>query len=77
MDPNDAVEFFHFMLKEIPAEENFIELIKNYTVSTIDKNPYYKKLYMSKDEHGFGLIYFWDLINGQIKISKELMPKVI
>jgi len=32
---------------------------------------------MNKDEHGFGLIYFWDLINGQGKVNKDLIPKII
>lgn len=32
---------------------------------------------MEKDEHGFGLFYFWDIINNQSKVSKDLIPKVI
>jgi hypothetical protein len=37
------------MIKELPFEENFIELVKNYTISTIEKNPAFKKIYMKKD----------------------------
>ena len=32
---------------------------------------------MSKDEFGFGLIYFWEHINSQTKINKDLIPKII
>ncbi len=47
------------MVKELPFEENFIELVKNYTLVTIEKNPAFKKFCMDKDEQGFGLLYFW------------------
>jgi hypothetical protein len=49
MDPNDTVECFNIMLKELPVEESFIDLIRNYTTSTIDKNPHFKKALMNKD----------------------------
>ena len=51
------------MILELPIEEHFIELVKNFTTVVIDKNPYYKKLYMKNDEQGFGVIYFWNYLN--------------
>jgi hypothetical protein len=43
LSPNDAYDYFQMMIKELPFEENFIELIKNYTIILIDKNSHYKK----------------------------------
>lgn len=48
MSEYDAVEFFQMIIKELPFEENLIELIKNYTFSTIEKNRDFRKTYMNR-----------------------------
>lgn len=48
MNEYDAVEFFQMIIKELPFEENLIELIKNYTFSTIEKNRDFRKTYMNR-----------------------------
>jgi len=62
------------------VEEYFIDLVKNYTIATIDKNSFYKKLYMKNEEQGFGVIYFWNFItkdSNNVNANNLLINKAV
>jgi hypothetical protein len=75
LDPAIVRLFLKHITELCPLNEFLVTLVKDYTITALSRNPYYKKSYCNEGDE-LGLTFYWSIINSESH-NYQLKLKVV